>query len=55
MVKMCREQKGVFGGRNLTKVQKNGSISYSQAIKVLAPGANLEPWRGKPSTHWTLK
>jgi hypothetical protein len=55
MVKMSREKNAVFGGRNLTKVQKNGSISYSQAIKVLAPGANLEPWRGKPSTHWTLK
>lgn len=45
----------VFGGKKLTKVERAGSISYAQAIKVLAPGANLEPWRGKPSSYWTLK
>ena len=55
IVRMSGEQNAVFGGRKLTKVEKQGSISYAQAIKVLAPGANLEPWRGKPSSYWTLK
>lgn len=55
IVKIAGEKNAVFGGRNLTKVEKAGSISYAQAIKVLAPGANLEPWRGKPSSYWVLK
>lgn len=42
-------------GRKLTKVEKAGSISYAKAIKVLAPNADLEKWRGEPSTYWTLK
>lgn len=55
IVKMAGEKNAVFGGRKLTKVEKKGSISYAQAIKVLAPGANLEPWRGKASSYWMLK
>lgn len=55
IVKVAKEKDAVFGGRKLTKVERTGSISYASAIKVLAPGANLEPWRGKPSTYWTLK
>lgn len=43
-----------IGGRKLTKVEKSGSISYSTAIKKLAPGADLEPFRGKPSEYWRL-
>lgn len=42
-------------GRKLTKVEKVGSISYAAAIKELAPGANLEKWRGKPSSYWLFK
>lgn len=55
IVKVAGNQNAVFGGRKLTKVDRQGSISYAQAIKVLAPGANLEPWRGKPSSYWLLK
>jgi putative phage-type endonuclease len=54
IVKMAGEKNAVFGGRKLTKVEKAGSISYAAAIKVLAPNANLEPWRGKPSSFWKL-
>ena len=42
-------------GRKLTKVEKSGSISYAAAIKELAPNANLEKWRGKPSSYWLFK
>jgi putative phage-type endonuclease len=55
IVKAAGEKNAVFGGRKLTKVEKQGSISYAAAIKVLAPNANLEPWRGKPSSYWMLK
>lgn len=55
MIDMAKGKNAVFAGRKLTKVEKKGSISYAAAIKVLAPNANLEPWRGKPSSYWSLK
>jgi len=55
IVEMCGGENAVFGGKKLTKVEKAGAISYAKAIKELAPNANLEPWRGKPSKYWTLK
>lgn len=55
MVEMAKDKNAIFAGRKLTKIEKQGSISYAQAIKVLAPGANLEPWRGKATSYWTLK
>ena len=41
-------------GRKLTCVEKAGSISYAKAIKDIAPDADLEPYRGKPSSYWRL-
>lgn len=45
----------VICGRKLTLVQRAGAISYAKAIKELAPNADLEKWRGEPSSYWTLK
>jgi putative phage-type endonuclease len=45
----------VICGRKLTQVHRAGSISYAKAIKELAPNADLEKWRGEPSSYWTLK
>ena len=55
IVEMCGGENSMFGGKKLTKVEKAGSVSYAKAIKELAPNADLEPWRGKPSSYWTLK
>lgn len=55
IVEMCGGENSMFGGKKLTKVEKSGSVSYAKAIKELAPNADLEPWRGKPSSYWTLK
>jgi len=55
IVFLSKERNALIGGRKLTKTERKGSISYAQAIKTLAPNANLEPWRGKPSSFWTLK
>lgn len=44
-----------FGGRKLSKVERDGSVSYAKAIKELAPGADLSKWTGKPTSYWTLK
>lgn len=41
-------------GRKLTRVDRAGAISYAKAIAELAPGADLEKWRGKPSSSWRL-
>jgi hypothetical protein len=35
--------------------EREGSVKYAEAIKVLAPDADLTPWRGKPSTVTTIK
>lgn len=43
-----------INGRKLTRVQKDGAISYAKAIKDLLPKADLEPYRGKPSAFWKL-
>ena len=55
LVKAAGEKDAVICGRKLTKVEKAGSISYASAIKELAPNADLEKWRGKPSSYWLFK
>ena len=45
----------VIAGRNLTRIKKDGAISYAKAVKELLPGADLEKWRGKPSEYWVVK
>jgi putative phage-type endonuclease len=45
----------VICGRKLTLVKKAGSVSYAAAVKELAPNANLDKWRGEPSSHWLFK
>jgi putative phage-type endonuclease len=45
----------VICGRKLTLVHRTGSVSYAKAIKELAPDADLEKWRGEPTSYWTLK
>jgi len=48
-------QDATICGRKLTLVHRAGSVSYAKAIKELAPDADLEKWRGEPSSYWTLK
>lgn len=55
LVKAAGSRDATICGRKLTKVEKAGSISYASAIKELAPGADLEKWRGKPSSYWLFK
>lgn len=42
-------------GRKLTRVNRAGAISYAKALAELAPGADLEKWRGKKSSFWQLR
>lgn len=55
LVKLADGKNAEVAGRKLTLVKKAGSISYAKAIKALAPEADLEKWRGKPSEYWLLK
>lgn len=55
IVVLAKEQDSLVCGHNLTKVQKEGSISYAKAIKELLPDADLEKWRSKPTEYWVLK
>lgn len=54
MTAMAGDKDALFGGRKLTKVEKEGAISYAKAIRELAPDADLEQWRGKASEYWRL-
>ena len=48
-------QDAVICGRKLTQVHRAGSVSYAAVVKEHLPSLDLEKYRGKPSTYWTLK
>lgn len=48
-------QDAVICGRKLTKVERAGSVSYATVVKEHLPSLDLEKYRGKPSSYWTLK
>lgn len=54
MTKMADGKSALFGGRKLTKVEREGSISYAKAVKELLPGVDLEKYRGKASSFWQV-
>ena len=51
---MAGQSNAELVGRKLTYVTREGAISYAKALAELAPGADLEKWRGKPSSSWRL-
>lgn len=55
MATMSGGVNALFAGRNLTKVERAGSVSYAKAMAKYAPDADLEPFRGKASTYWQVK
>lgn len=46
---------GKVGDLNVTKAERKGSIAYAKAVKELLPDADLEQYRGKPSSYWVVK
>lgn len=55
MVALAGEKNAIIGNRKLTLTQKQGTISYAKAIKKLCPKADLEPFRGEPTSFWGLR
>lgn len=51
---LAKDKDALIAGRKLTKVEKEGAVSYAKALKALAPDADLSQWKGKPSSHWRL-
>lgn len=41
-------------GRKLTKVTREGSVSYAKLVKDKLPDVDLTPYTGKPSEYWKL-
>lgn len=54
LVEMADGKNAEICGRKLTHIEKAGAVSYAKAIKDLCPGADLDPYRGKPSSYWRL-
>lgn len=42
-------------GVTLAKCEREGAIRYAEALKSMLPDVDLSPWRGKPSTYYTVK
>ena len=55
IVKLSGGRTCFFGGAKLTKVEKEGAVSYAKVVKEKLPGLDLTQWRGKPSSYWMLK
>jgi putative phage-type endonuclease len=55
MVTLAGGKNALLAGRKLTMTSRAGAISYTKAIKALCPDADLEPYRGKPSTFWQVR
>ena len=54
MVSMAGSANALFGGRKLTMVEREGSVSYARVVKEHLPKLDLSPYRGKPSTYWKV-
>lgn len=55
LVKLAGDKNSVICGHKLTKVERAGAISYAKAAEQYLKNIDLEPFRGKPTSYWTLK
>lgn len=55
MVERAKGRETQIGSRRLIQIQREGSVSYKQALDSLAPGVDLEQYRGKPTSYWIIK
>lgn len=52
LIEASKGKNALLWGKKLTKVTRAGSVSYAKAIEDIAPDADLEKYRGKPSEYW---
>lgn len=55
LTELAKETNAIICGRNLTKVEKEGAVSYTKVVKDHLPDIDLNPYSGKPSSYWLLK
>lgn len=54
LISMANDKNALINGRKLTKVIREGSISYAKVVKDHCKDVDLEPYRGKASESWRL-
>lgn len=54
IVQQAGERDTLFAGRKLTKVEKEGAVSYAKVVKEHLPDLDLSAYRGKASSFWKL-
>lgn len=54
LVRHCNGNSRVVGKVNVSKVEKQGSVSYAKVVKEHLPGLDLESYRGKPTSYWKV-
>lgn len=55
LIAMADGCKANISGLLVSPVERKGTIAYAKAIKDMMPEADLEPYRGKPSSYWAIK
>lgn len=55
LVNLAGGKNALINGRKLTITRREGAISYKKALDALAPGADLSPYKGKPSEFWQVR
>ena len=56
MLIMLADNKPAQGnGIKLAVSERKGSVKYAEALKALAPDADLRPWTGEPTSVFTIK
>ena len=55
LIEIANGAKSNISGLLVYPVQREGSISYAKVVKDHLAGVDLEPYRGKPTSYWTVK
>lgn len=55
LIEIADGQKSNISGLLVYPVQREGAISYAKVVKDHLAGIDLEPYRGKPTSYWTVK
>lgn len=51
---MSAGKNALVDGRKLTKIEKEGAVSYARVVKEHCKGLDMSPYKGKPSVSWRL-
>lgn len=55
LINLADGNKTVIGDFLVYPIERKGAISYAKVVKELLPDADLEKYRGKPTTSWGIR